>query len=152
MFTVRRTRFAVLLVPLLTAGFAGCGDDDAAAIAPRADDVVLRISQGGQVLADWTLDDLNTAVSFTEFDLEGSTQNGPLLLDVLAAAGVTSWERAEVIGWGEGRAFEVGLEIEAGDVDGGWILDVTNRGTVKLAADDLPKQQWVRDVAEIALG
>jgi len=151
MSAVHRMPPVVLLVALLTTGLAGCGDDDDAAADPRAEDVVLRVSQGGQVLADWTLDELKAAIPFTEIDLEGTTQNGPLLLDVLAAAGVTSWERAEVIGWGEGRAFEVGLEIEAGDVDAGWIFDVTNRGTVKLAADDLPKQQWVRDVAEIAL-
>ena len=148
---VRRLVVAGVVIGLLMAGLAGCGDDDPASTEPRADGVVLRVSQGGAVLVDWTLEELQAALPFTEMELEGSTQSGPLLLEVLTAAGVTSWERGEVIGWGEGRAFEVGLEIEAAEVDAGWIFDVTNRGTVKLASDDLPKQQWVRDVAELAL-
>jgi hypothetical protein len=50
---------------------------------------------------------------------------------------------------GEGRVYEVGLDISSSEVDDGWILDVTNKGTLKLAAVDLPRQNWVRDVGEI---
>jgi hypothetical protein len=74
-----------------------------------------------------------------------------LLLDVLAASGVADWTVGEALGLGEGRTFEVSVEFSVDDVDEGWILDVTNRGTLKLASDDLPKQQWVRDVAELRL-
>jgi hypothetical protein len=45
---------------------------------------------------------------------------------------------------------EVALDIDAATVDEAWVLDVTNRGTLKLAAPDLPRQQWVRDVGEIS--
>lgn len=147
----RRLLFVMLLLALPAAGLAGCGDDDTATGTPIADDVVLRVSQGGEVLRDWTMEDLEASIPFTEIELEGSTQSGPLFLEVLAATGVASWETAEVIGLGEGRAFEVGLEISAAEVDEGWIFDVTNQGTLKLAADDIPKQQWVRDVKELAL-
>ena len=56
-----------------------------------------------------------------------------------------------MIGMGEGRTFEVGLDIAAVDVDQDWVLDVTNRGTLKLAAEGLARQQWVRDVGEIRI-
>jgi hypothetical protein len=147
----RREILAVLILGLLGFGLAGCGDDDTAATTPMADDVVLRVSQGGEVLEDWTMAELEAAIPFAEFELDGTAQNGPLLLEVLAATGVTSWETAEVIGMGEGRAFEVGLDITAAEVNEGWIFDVTKQGTLKLATADLPKQQWVRDVVELAL-
>ena len=153
MAQIRRALLALVTAGMLVAGLAGCGDDDGAnaSTQPLAEGVVLRVSQGGTVLVDWTLDDLRAAVAFTEMDLEGSAQSGPLFTDVLVAAGVTSWETGEVLGLGEGRVFEVGLEIAVGNVNEGWILDVTNRGTIKLAAADLPKEQWVRDVIEISL-
>jgi hypothetical protein len=127
----------------------GCGDDGATSTDPPSEDVVLRVVQDGEVLADWTLADLEAAVPFTTITVDGDDQTGPLLLDVLAASGAEGWGTGEVLGLGEGRAFEVELEIAAADVNGGWVLDVTNQGTLKLAADDLPRQQWVRDVAEI---
>lgn len=37
------------------------------------------------------------------------------------------------------------------EVDEGWILDISNRGMLKLAADDLSRQKWVRDVNEIVV-
>jgi hypothetical protein len=49
----------------------------------------------------------------------------------------------------EGRVMEVALDVAAADVDETWILDVSNRGTLKLAAPDLPRERWVRDVGEI---
>jgi hypothetical protein len=145
-------RRIALAVVALTMALAACGDDDAAAgTEPPPEGVVLRVVAGGEVAADWTLADLEAAVAFTTVTLEGEDQSGPLLLDVLAASGVADWSTAEALGLGEGRTFEVSIELSADDVDEGWILDVTNRGTLKLASDDLPKQQWVRDVAELRL-
>jgi hypothetical protein len=110
---------------------------------------VLQIVVAGDVVASWTLDELEETVSFAEIEIDGDSQSGPLLLDVLAAAGVNDWQTAEVLGKGEGRSFDVGLEMSASDVDRAWVLDVSNRGTLKLAAEDLPREKWVRDVAEI---
>ena len=44
---------------------------------------------------------------------------------------------------------EVGLDISSSSIDDGWILDVTNKGSLKLASVELPREQWVRDVGEI---
>jgi len=127
----------------------GCSDDPT--MEPPADDVVLRIAIDGRVTADWTLTDLEARVAFTEVTIDGDLQSGPLLLDVLAASGVDEWGTAEVIGMGEGRVFAVGLDINSSEVDEGWILDVTKQGTLKLAAPDLQREQWVRDVGEITI-
>ncbi len=112
---------------------------------------VLRIVVADEVAASWTLAELEQAVPFTEIDVDGDTQSGPLLLDVFAEAGISDWKTAEVLGKGEGRSFDVSVKLAVSDVDEEWVLDVSNRGTLKLAAANLPRQEWVRDVAEIRL-
>jgi hypothetical protein len=152
-------RLGVLLV-VLGLGAAGCGDDDGEGSGGGggtgggggdSGGVILNVFVAGETVASWTLADLEEAVVFTTLTIDGDEQSGPLLIDVLAASGVDGWEQAEVLGKGEGRSFDVGVEIEANAVDDGWILDVTNRGTLKLAAEALPREQWVRDVGEIRI-
>jgi hypothetical protein len=140
------TRCSWPVVLLLLVG-GGCSDNSAAELP--AEGVVLRIVASGDVVADWTLADLEEQVPFTDLTIDGDPQSGPLLLEVLNASGVDEWESGEVIGMGEGRVFEVGLDISSAEVDDGWILDVTKQGTLKLASVELPRDKWVRDVGEI---
>ena len=144
---MRHVLWTVALVVTLLA--AACSDATTDATEPPADGVVLRVVVDGEVAADWTLTDLEDAVDFVELIADGDTQSGPLLTDVLAASGVSDWESGEVVGMGEGRVFEIGLDISSSEIDEGWILDVTNKGTLKLVTADLPREQWVRDVGEI---
>ena len=141
----------LLVVGLVALVAAGCGDDSAETAEPPAADVVLRIVLDDQVAADWTLSDLEAETPFADVEVDGDLQSGPRLLDVLAQSGIDEWKSAEVVGMGEGRVFEVALDITAEDVDAEWILDVTNQGTLKLASPDLARQEWVRDVGEIRL-
>jgi hypothetical protein len=114
-----------------------------------AEDVVLRVVAGETIARDWTMDALEAEVAFSELVIEGDPQSGPRFLNVIDASGVAEWETAEVLGMSEGRVLEVALDVAAADVDESWILDVSNRGTLKLAAPDLPRERWVRDVGEI---
>ena len=140
--------FIVMSAVIVT---AACSDGDSATTDPPAADVVLRITTNGEVAADWTLAELEAAVEYTDLTIDGNDQSGPLLLDVLEASGIDQWQSAEILGMGEGRVFEVTLEVDSADVDGGWILDVTKQGTLKLASAELPREQWVRDVGEIRI-
>jgi len=144
---MRRNIWAAVAVAIVLAG--ACSEESTGATDPPADDVVLRVVVEGEVAADWTLAALEEAVPFSEMTIDGDTQNGPLLSAVLAASGVDEWDSGEVLGFGEGRVFEVGLDISSSSINDGWILDVTNKGSLKLASVDLPRQQWVRDVGEI---
>lgn len=144
-------RAVAVIVTGMAVMVPACSDEGAETTEPPAADVVLRIVAGGEVIADWTLPELEAAVDFSELTIDGSAQSGPLLLDVLAASDVAEWETAEVFGMGEGRVFEVTLGIDAADVDDEWILDVTKQGSLKLAATELPREQWVRDVGEIRI-
>jgi hypothetical protein len=149
----RFNRLVTLVAVLALVGACGEGGstDGAVSLDAPADDVVLRVIVGDEVAADWTLADLEDSFSFAEVEIDGDIQDGPRLLDVLAASGVEEWRTAEVIGMGEGRTFEVGLDISRVDADEEWVLDVTNRGTLKLAAETLARNEWVRDVGEIRI-
>lgn len=139
------------LLTLLVLVIVACSTGSASDLEPPADDVVLRITVGGEVAADWTLPDLESEVEFTEMTIDGDEQAGPLLLAVMEASGVGDWESAEVLGMSEGRVVAVSLEISGEAVDESWILDLSKKGTFKLATPDLPREQWVRDVGEISI-
>lgn len=143
---LQRVGLALVLVLVPVA----CSGGSAADLEPPADDVVLRVTVGGQVAADWTLPDLESEVPFVEETIDGDVQTGPLLLDVIEATGVGDWESAEVLGMSEGRVVAVSLEISAATVNESWILDLSKRGTFKLASPALPREKWVRDVGEIS--
>jgi len=141
-----------IVVALLMVGLAvsGCGDSDPEEDSAEAG-TVLTVFVGDEIIAEWTLEALEAEVGFVTFEMDGDEQTGPRLLDVMAASGVGEWTVAEVLGKGEGRAFEIGIEISVAMVDDTWLFDVTNRGTLKLAAADLPREQWVRDAGEIRI-
>ena len=135
---------------------AACSGDDSSEsetveLPPAADDVVLRVIVGGELAADWTLETLDYNLPFHTLILDGDEQEGPLLLEVLAASGVVDWESMEVIGLGEGRSFEASLFVNSSEVNQTWIFDISNQGTLKLAAENLPREKWVRDVAELRI-
>lgn len=136
-----------ILVSAAALLFAGCSDDGEA--ASPGDDVVLRVVDGFGVARDWTMADLEAEVPFAEIVVDGDAQTGPRLVEVIAASGIDDWETGQVLGMSEGRVIEVGLDIDSSQVDESWVFDVTNRGTLKLASPDLPRQLWVRDVGEI---
>jgi hypothetical protein len=147
---MRRPTLALIMTGI-TMTMTACSDKATTTTDPPAADVVLRIVVDDEVAADWTLDSLEATVSYTELSADGDKQSGPLLLDVLVASGVVEWDSGRVFGMGEGRVFEVTLDITAADVDDEWILDVTNKGSLKLASPQVPRQQWVRDVGEIRI-
>jgi hypothetical protein len=118
--------------------------------APRGP-VVLRVTLGGKVLREWSVADLQAEIGYARFSLDGDAQEGPLMLKVLDASGAKGWKSGKAIGSGESRAFEIEVDFSPGDVNNTWILDVTKRGTLKLAGENLDRAKWVRDVKELRL-
>jgi hypothetical protein len=72
-------------------------------------------------------------------------QTGPTVRSVLDKAGVAAVTQLRV----EGR--DPAQTLSGADLDGRPILDVTNRGTVKLAGADLTTDRWVRDVTALVV-
>lgn len=151
---MKHRRVLIVAALALTIGACGGGAQPAGGSGSGGageGDVVLTVYEGSKIVHEWTLAELRDQLEFVTLEIDGDQQNGPRLLDVLAASGAAGWTTAEVLGKGESRAFDVGVEVSSTEVDDGWILDVTNRGTLKLAAAALPRDQWVRDAGEIRL-
>jgi len=152
---MKRWKWWALIAAVALMASACSGDDEAESVPvelpPPADDVVLRVTVGGEIAADWTLERLEYNTTIYTLTLDGDEQSGPLLLEVLAVSGVVDWDSMEAIGLSEGRTAEVSLFVNSSEVNETWILDISNQGTLKLAAENLPREKWVRDVAELRI-
>jgi hypothetical protein len=91
---------------------------------------------------DFTWADLEK-LPLANLTVEGKVEEGPKLIDVLKAAGVTDFSEVSL----SGSASPVTLT--KAQVDDNTILDFNNHGTVKLASTYIPKPQWTKDVAKI---
>ena len=91
-----------------------------------------------------TLDDLN-GLPQAQINVDGRVEEGPRLFDVLRFAGVSEFTQVTLTG----SSSPVTLTSE--QVDDNTILDITNRGTVKLASTYVPKPDWTKDITLITV-
>jgi len=106
----------------------------------------VKVTRGGRVLATFGLAQLE-GIGMKQVTVQGGTETGPALLDVLGAAGVESCSTVTILGSGardSGR-----LEIAFADIGPDTVLDVAKRGTVKVAGPNIPRESRVRDITEI---
>lgn len=87
----------------------------------------------------FTVDDIK-ALPLAQYMTEGKVEEGPKLLDVLAQAGVDEFSEVTVSGPKSSQT------LSRAQVDDQTVLDLTNRGTVKLATPAIAKADWVKDV------
>jgi hypothetical protein len=97
-------------------------------------------ADGTSVGFSW--DDLKK-LPLANITVDGKVEEGPKLIDVLSAAGVTEFSEVSLTG----SAGPVTLTKD--QVDDNTILDFNNHGTVKLASTYIPKPDWTKDVSEI---
>jgi hypothetical protein len=112
-------------------------------------------SSGSVVVRDGALElarfDLAALQALPQVDVKtpqsagDQVQTGPTVRSVLDKAGVAAVTQLRV----EGR--DPAQTLSGADLDGRPILDVTNRGTVKLAGPDLTTDRWVRDVTALVV-
>jgi hypothetical protein len=114
----------------------------------QAGDTVYRVAlvRDEEVVRTFELEELR-ALPARQIKMQGEVQEGPPLLDVLRAAGVTEFTSLTVTGLGlrdSGR-----LVLRAADVDEDVLLDFSLRGTVKVAGPEIAWEDRVRDVERI---
>jgi hypothetical protein len=97
-------------------------------------------TDGSSVAFTW--DDLKK-LPLANLTIEGKVEEGPKLIDVLKAAGVTDFSEVTLTGSASPAT------LTKAQVDDNTILDFNNHGTVKLSSTYIPKPQWTKDVSEI---
>ena len=91
-----------------------------------------------------TMDDMKK-LPLTQLTVEGKVEEGPKLLDILNAAGITDFTEVTLTGSASPAT------LTKAQVDDNTLLDFTNHGTVKLATTYIPKANWTKDISEITV-
>jgi len=86
--------------------------------------------------------DLKT-LPLKQLTVDGKTEEGPGLLDVLALAGIAEFREVSLTGSSNPAT------LRRDQVDDNTILDFTNHGTIKLATTYISKPGWTKDVSKI---
>jgi len=108
----------------------------------------VRVSDGSRELASFTTEGLE-ALGIVKIVALGKSEEGPSLLRVLEASGVDSFDRVVIKGAGVRDDGEIVLSAD--DVTQDVILDIANRGTVKVVGPAIAYADRVRDVTEIVV-
>ncbi len=152
---------AVALVSF--SGLAGCSDDADTAeedssetvteeTAADKDVYTLKVYMDDTLMASFVLNDLlaleQVVLTTPEQD---SDQQGPTLLSVLHEAGIDTFHEITILGLTQGRLATAELVLTSNQIDETVVLDITNRGTTKLAGSNLSSDKWIRDVSELRL-
>lgn len=106
----------------------------------------IRVTRDGHQLASFDLAALQ-ALGMRTVKLQGGTETGPGLLDVLAHAGAGDYTTVTIIGSGERDSGR--LVIARTQIGPDTVLDIAKRGTVKVAGPNIAYGDRVRDIREI---
>ena len=104
-----------------------------------------------QVLIDkqpyktFTLKELK-AMPAESFLADGKVESGPSIATLLKYTGVQTYGKIEIMN----EAFEL-VEFSSEQNMNQLILDITNRGNIKLASESIAKQDWMKDITTIAV-
>ena len=170
MLTSSLLRRLALGLVLLAGGLAACGDTPTPipatqvptpapglaadrtpqAAVPTVAGYGLRVTRGGQVLHTFTAEELLAAPQQV-LDIGGRPMAGAPLRQVLAQAGVTDDTELTVSGTDSTRGGPITVTLAWAAVTDEVLLGVNKRGAGKLFGPNLPGEQWVVDVTEIAV-
>lgn len=136
--------------PLPTPAPGASADRTPQAAVPTVAGYGLRITRGGQVLKTFTAEEL-LAVPQQVLEIGGRPMAGAPLRQILAGAGVTEAEQLAITGTDSVRSGPATVTLAWSAVTDEVLLGVNKRGAGKLFGPNLPGEQWVVDVTEIAV-
>lgn len=91
-----------------------------------------------------TLDQLKS-LPLAQLTVDGKTEEGPKLMDILTLTGVTDFSEVSLTGSSSP------VTLTRAQVDDNTILDFNNHGTLKLSTTYVPKPQWTKDISTITV-
>jgi hypothetical protein len=125
---------------------AGAAGGSASKPSAAAGAYRVRITRDGHQLASYDLAAFE-AMGMRSVVVQGGSEQGPPLLDMLRRAGAGDFSSVTVLGAGthdSGR-----LDLPVADIGPDTVLDIAKRGTVKIAGPAIPYNKRVRDITEI---
>lgn len=108
----------------------------------------VKVYLDGTLVKALTMDDIKSLPVVT-FSTEGKDESGPSVLSAFKMIGITDFSQFTAYGLSKGRLADAQLTLTRAQVTDQVILDITNKGTVKLASSNLSSDNWVIDVNTI---
>jgi hypothetical protein len=102
----------------------------------------LMVVQNQQPIKTFTIEMIQKLPA-KSFIMDGKLESGPTVASLLENAGIKDFVEISIKN-GSGESFQTKTPEK-------FILDITNRGTVKLASEELSKEKWLKDVTEIEI-
>jgi hypothetical protein len=137
---------AVVVAAWALQAMASGGDESSQGDSPSPYSV--SVERGGEVLKTYDLAALDSLPKVTT-EMGDKEQTGPTLAALLEDAGVSSYEKVDVRGAAVRDAGR--LSLTRAEVERRVQLDFSDRGTVKMCAPWLEREEWVRDVLTISV-
>lgn len=149
MSTLRDKRIRVLTLAaaaLLVVAVAGAWALEKATRVAEPPGSRVSVERAGKVLATFDMNGLRALGTKRVVD-QGKAQEGPALLKVLEASGVTSFTQLRIVGVGLRDSGK--LELARAKVGPDVVLDLADRGTAKIAGPGIAYGDRVRDITRI---
>lgn len=141
----RRRAVAIIAVVTLLAVAAAAWLAEAWLADPN-DLPSLIVTRNGEILASFSMEEIRELPTHKVSQF-GKSQEGPQLLLVLSEAGVEEFTQVTILGQGVRDDGEIVLT--RAQVDEDVVLDLANRGTVKVTGPGIAWADRVRDVTEL---
>lgn len=131
----KKVVLSIVMVVMLISLSGGC----------KKSDYQLQILFDKQPYRSFTLKEIKSMPA-ESFVMDGKIESGPSLASLLAFSGIQTYFKIEVMN----EAYEL-IEFSAEQDLKTIILDITNRGNVKIASKNIAKKDWMKDITTIAV-
>jgi hypothetical protein len=102
----------------------------------------VKVIQNQQLIKSYRLDDIKK-MPVHSFVKDGIIESGPTLAYLLEDAGIKSFTSITLKN-AKGEFYKIQSSM-------GEIIDITNRGSIKLASENIAKNKWLKDIIEISV-
>lgn len=111
----------------------------------KVENYSVKVVYGEKELKIYSIADIKKMPS-SSFELEGKTEQGPSMEYILKDNDIKDYSKVTFIGM-----YKDSLTMTKEQIDKGTLFDITNHDTIKLAAKDVKKDKWIKDIATIKI-
>lgn len=136
----------------MTPCLAGQEENKQKELIETASNCVIAVFRGGEQIATAGAE-LLTKLESVALNLPGvkKTQNGPRLVDLLAALDLKDYKKITIHGFAKGRVATAEYTISRDKLHDRIIFSFSRRGTAKLVVPELTFDDWIVDVNKLEI-
>lgn len=108
-------------------------------------DYQVKVTMAGKELKSYTIEDIKKMPTIS-LQVDGKEEVGPSVASILKDAGVETFSKVTFKG-----AFNTQATLTKEQMGEDTMVDLTNHNTVKLATKAISKNDWIKDIIEIAV-